>query len=79
MATSEAIAEAKDKLQKAIQEYYGTVGDDIFITDWVLIVHKASTQLQLEGTSAVGYVVPNDQYFHRTIGLIDVAHEAARR
>lgn len=78
MATSEAIAEAKYKLQKAIQAYYGAVGDDVFITDWVLVVHKTSPELQLEGKSAVGYVVPDDQYFHRTVGLLVTAGDSAR-
>lgn len=76
--SEEAIAEAKLKLHRAIQEYYGTIGDDVFITDWVLIVHKASTSLQKENQSAVGYVIPQDQYFHRTLGLLLAATDSAR-
>jgi len=76
--SAEAVAEAKLELQRAVQAYYKKIDPDVFITEWVLVTHKASADMQKDGQSAVGYVVPADQYFHRTSGLLLAASDNAR-
>ncbi|QLF84492.1 hypothetical protein SEA_RIE18_10 [Microbacterium phage Rie18] len=68
---------AKDKLEKAIKEYYSEVEPDVFIDDWALVVHKDSVELTAEGQSVVSTLIPTGQAFHRTAGLLQLAAHSA--
>ena len=68
--------EARAALEKAIRAYYDTVEPGTFIDDWVLVVHKDSIELTRDGQSVVGYIGPEGQSFHRTVGLLTVACQA---
>ena len=73
MSTEANIEEAKQALSAAIVAYHKAIEPDVFIDDWVLIVHKDSIELTAEGTSIVSWVTPTGQAFHRTAGLLAVA------
>lgn len=60
---------AKDKLEKAIKEYYSEV--------WALVVHKDSVELTAERQSVVSTLIPTGQAFHRTAGLLQLAAHSA--
>lgn len=70
MAYEEETEEAKGELRAAILKFHAVIDPEMFIGDWVLIVHKSSKEMVAEGTSLLGIVVPTDQYFHRTTGLV---------
>lgn len=64
---------AKNNLQSAIHAYYEATDPDAYIDDWCLVVHKDSISMTHDGMSAVGYLVPDDQPFHRTVGMLELA------
>lgn len=76
MATDEETQLAKDKLRAAILEWYSVIDPDVFVDDWVLIVHKESTEMLADGQSSLGITVPTGQPFHRTTGLVIEAGKA---
>lgn len=76
--TDEMAVAAKDKLRAAITEYYSIVQPDAYVSDWALVTHKESIQLEQNGESAVGLLVPTGQGFHVTRGLLEVALDTQR-
>ncbi|WMI33106.1 hypothetical protein SEA_RIKSENGUPTA_10 [Microbacterium phage RikSengupta] len=68
---------AKDKLNAAIKEYYDAVEPEVYVDDWVLVVHKDSIDLTSSGLSAVSTLIPTGQAFHRTTGLLGLAYKAS--
>lgn len=68
---------AKDKLEKAIKEYYTSLDADVYIDDWVLVVHKDSLALAAENQSVVSTLAATSQSFHRTAGLLTIAQKAS--
>ena len=73
MSTEANIEEAKQALSAAIKAYYKVTEPEVYVDDWVLIVHKDSIELTAEGASIVSWVTPTGQAFHRTAGLLAVA------
>lgn len=69
--------EAKEKLGNAIREYWNTVEPDVYIDDWVLVVHKDSVELTMANQSVISTIVPYGQAFHRTTGLLTHAQKSA--
>jgi len=75
----EGFMAAKEELRKAIVAFYANVEPDTFLDDWVLVVHKDSVQLSQQMSSEVAYLVPLDQPYHRTTGLLTHALEYAKQ
>lgn len=76
--TDEEVTAAKDTLECAIRDYYGTVEPGALVTAWVLVSHRVSDEMDAEGESLVGTLVPTGQIFPLTRGLLDVALESDR-
>ena len=76
-ASEEVWREAKEKLERAIKEFYATVEPEMYIDDWALVVHKDSTELVAANQSIVSLTVPHGQAFHRTTGLLTHALHSA--
>lgn len=76
MLSDEEAQAAKDKLERAIKEYYAIIQPGIYIDDWVLLVHKDSVELTANNESIVSHLTPTGQPFHRTVGLMKVAMDA---
>lgn len=77
MSAEANFEEAKRALSAAIAAYHQATESEVFIDDWVLVVHKDSIELTAEGASVVGLVTPTGQAFHRTAGLLAVASAVA--
>ena len=73
--TEEQAQEEKDKLDRAIRDYWKAVQPEMFIDDWVLAVHKDSVAMSAEGVSQISCLTPTGQPFHRTQGLLMIAME----
>lgn len=76
--SDEAATAAKDAFECAIRDYFKIVQPDAMVTAWVLITHKVSDEMDEEGVSQVGSLVPTGQPFPMTRGLLDVALEVDR-
>jgi hypothetical protein len=68
--TEETWKVAKEELGAAIKKFYATVEPEMFVDDWVLVVHKDSIELAKANQSIVSVTVPYGQAFHRTTGLL---------
>jgi hypothetical protein len=68
------IADAKHKLNLAIQEYCSLLGNQ-YVMNWVLAVDIATPQSERAGVPIVGLVCPTDQQFVATRGLLAIANE----
>lgn len=76
----DAIAEkAKEDLETALRTFYETVEPGVYLSDWVLIGHKLSTELERNNQSSVSVLVRTGQPFPMTRGLLDVVLTAERR
>lgn len=67
---------AKEKLAAAVHDYYSVIEPDTFVSDWILIIHKESSDLHARGMSGIRWTTDDEQPYHRTVGLITVAQNA---
>jgi hypothetical protein len=72
--SEETIADAKHKLNIAIQEYCSLLGNQ-YVMNWVLAVDIATPQSERAGVPIVGLICPTDQQFVATRGLLAIANE----
>jgi hypothetical protein len=70
--------QAKDRLELAIRDYFAAMHPDEMVTSWCLVVHRVSDDLDAENESVVSVLVPTNQIFPMTRGLLDVALESER-
>lgn len=70
MITDEEAEVAKTQLRAAIAAYYEAIEPEVYVDDWVLLVHKDSIDMAQQNVSSIGMVVPTGQPFHRTAGLV---------
>lgn len=76
----EKIEQAKIELDAAIKRYAHVVRPDSFSAgEWVLVYSHQSVELAREHTSSVVTVVPTDQPFWHTAGLLKVSLDSEMR
>lgn len=69
---------AKDTFECAIRDYYAVLEPDVLVTGWVLVAHKVSDDMDRDGVSSVGTLVPTGQVWPLTRGLLDIGLEGER-
>ena len=78
MSDDIAAQTAKDKLEKAIKEYFAEVDPDSFIHAYAVVAHKESVAAYQQGGSTVGYLTPTDQPWPVTVGMLTIALDFAK-
>lgn len=76
--TDEEAQQAKDTLTAAIRAYRDTIEPGCYVDGWVLITHNLTTELEAENSSMVSVLVPTEQSFVLTRGLLDIALDGER-
>lgn len=76
--TDEQAQDAKAVLRAAITEYYSIVQPGAYVSDWALVTHKETIEMEQSGESSVGLLAPTGQGFHVTRGLLEIALDSQR-
>lgn len=69
---------AKDILAAAIQAYYHALYPGDFISDWTLLAHRRSIELEQDGRSALSTLTPTGQDWLMTRGMLHAALDTER-
>ena len=75
--SDQEMQDAKDRLELAIRQYYETMEPESFVSGYVLVTHKESLAHHERG-SIVGVLVPTDQPWPVTVGLLVTASDQQR-
>ena len=70
-------AAAREVLGKAISAYFAETHPGSYVDGWVLVTQRRSVELERNGQTVIGSVVP-EQSWALTRGLLDIALEAER-
>lgn len=65
-------------LDRAIKAYCDVIAPNEYISDWVVIAYRHSTEMENDNVSSVGIVTALDQYHVTTRGLIEEARDSIR-
>lgn len=74
----EAYETAREHLKTAINDFYEAVEPGVYVSDWVLVTHRQSIELEQDGGSMVGILTGTAQSFPMTRGMLEVALDAER-